>query len=555
MPPEASDIVFLCPVPISQKSMFLPLSKASKKRNPLQVTSSQHYLVAFGTSILGGVLLGGYGLFYMVQKRDRSDDIKPIVPVELTTKRIAVVGGSAAGSAAAAVLTRTLPDATVTVYEPNKESTVFTHWPLAQAGHRSYDLATGAPKILTCPTSWTVTRDAKLVRDGVRTITPASNTLTLESGETHHYDALVLACGSIPNVSGCGVEGLTEDTVDRHRVCLSPGITRDTLASIYSGDILCVKLSSSSGSPAGKPFNMKTFASHFHSAAAQYERQCDSTFPASVNMIWMFTDYFRRGRFQVKAFTDDDSPCSGLNFGDASAPNTLYGSSILDLWSSRNRMHYYPSQRLVGINAVDSLAIFEEVPKGTAEATKRRTSVPFKMMYLDVPRKAPELITRSGLSGFANSKANDSAGFAAVDPYTLQHVRHPNVFAVGDCAALPTVKSYAAAFSQAHVLAHNVSEVLGGTNRLARYDGFSSAALPMTPFRYMIPEVGYGEAGQLIRRNSLPWDDSAWGDLRGFVNAVPHQFYIYELMHWFVFMRGHWNPSSWFTLPDFDGPQ
>lgn len=38
----------------------------------------------------------------------------------------------------------------------------------------------------------------------------------------------------------------------------------------------------------------------------------------------------------------------------------------------------------------------------------------------------------------------DAAGFVDVNKETLQHVRYPNVFALGDCTNLPTAKTAAA---------------------------------------------------------------------------------------------------------------
>lgn len=39
----------------------------------------------------------------------------------------------------------------------------------------------------------------------------------------------------------------------------------------------------------------------------------------------------------------------------------------------------------------------------------------------------------------------DSAGFVDVNKNTLQHVKYPNVFAIGDCTNAPTSKTAAAA--------------------------------------------------------------------------------------------------------------
>lgn len=50
--------------------------------------------------------------------------------------------------------------------------------------------------------------------------------------------------------------------------------------------------------------------------------------------------------------------------------------------------------------------------------------------------------------------------FVDVDPQTLQHRRYNNIFAIGDVAGLPTLKSYASAQAQVPVVAHNVYQVL-----------------------------------------------------------------------------------------------
>ena len=44
----------------------------------------------------------------------------------------------------------------------------------------------------------------------------------------------------------------------------------------------------------------------------------------------------------------------------------------------------------------------------------------------------------------ANKKLTNEAGYVEVDKSTLQHVRFPNIFGIGDCTSLPTSKTAAA---------------------------------------------------------------------------------------------------------------
>ena len=48
-----------------------------------------------------------------------------------------------------------------------------------------------------------------------------------------------------------------------------------------------------------------------------------------------------------------------------------------------------------------------------------------------------------------NSKLADPAGFVDVNKVTTQHVKYPNVFALGDCSNIPTSKT-AAAIGRSH---------------------------------------------------------------------------------------------------------
>jgi sulfide:quinone oxidoreductase len=43
-----------------------------------------------------------------------------------------------------------------------------------------------------------------------------------------------------------------------------------------------------------------------------------------------------------------------------------------------------------------------------------------------------------------NKELSDSTGFLSVDKGTLQHIKYPNIFGIGDCTTLPTSKTGAA---------------------------------------------------------------------------------------------------------------
>lgn len=58
------------------------------------------------------------------------------------------------------------------------------------------------------------------------------------------------------------------------------------------------------------------------------------------------------------------------------------------------------------------------------------------MLHVTPPMGPPDVLL--------NSPVSDVAGWVDVNKETLQHVKYPNVFGIGDCTNLPTSKTAAA---------------------------------------------------------------------------------------------------------------
>ena len=106
-------------------------------------------------------------------------------------------------------------------------------------------------------------------------------------------------------------------------------------------------------------------------------------------------------------------------------------------------------------------------PEGTDELT-------YDALYLAPPHRAPDWVAASDLS------TPEADGFAAVDPHTLQHTRHPRVWGLGDVATVDTLPSGGALRKQVPLVAHNIAAQRAG-RALRRYDGYSVA--PVTTNR------------------------------------------------------------------------
>jgi FlaA1/EpsC-like NDP-sugar epimerase len=89
-----------------------------------------------------------------------------------TGKKIVIIGGGAAGSMAAAGIAQLDSDVNITVIDKKRLQMFTPMFPLAAAGHRSYDLRVKGPSSLFASTCWTVTREANLVLAEVIKIDP-----------------------------------------------------------------------------------------------------------------------------------------------------------------------------------------------------------------------------------------------------------------------------------------------------------------------------------------------------------------------------------------------
>jgi sulfide:quinone oxidoreductase len=109
------------------------------------------------------------------------------------------------------------------------------------------------------------------------------------------------------------------------------------------------------------------------------------------------------------------------------------------------------------------------------------------MLHVVPPQVAPQFLADSPLAG--------ETGFVDVDQNTLQHVRYPNVFGLGDAGSMPNAKTAAAARKQAPVVAVNALQQLDGKGPKAGYDGYGSCPLTVERGKIVLAEFGYG--GQL----------------------------------------------------------
>ncbi|RMF49505.1 MAG: NAD(P)/FAD-dependent oxidoreductase, partial [Bacteroidetes bacterium] len=155
---------------------------------------------------------------------------------------------------------------------------------------------------------------------------------------------------------------------------------------------------------------------------------------------------------------------------------------------------------LIAVDGEKKIATFED--RNTDPPKK--VEVPFEMLHVVPPQSAPDFINRSPLA-----VPNNPLGWVDVNPYTLQHVRYPNIFSLGDAANLPTSKTGAAIRKQVKVLAENLlyalrNKTLDLKDKAHRYNGYSACPIITGYGKLILAEFDY----DLVPQETFPFDQS-----------------------------------------------
>ncbi len=364
-------------------------------------------------------------------------------------RRIVVVGAGTGGLATLSAL-RQLPERhnfDITVIEPSDYHYYQPQWTMVGAG--------------LFPREVTRRRTVDLIPEGVNWVNqavaeflPGENQLTTADGTRIDYDYLVVAAGL---------------TLDWHKIEGLPGnLGKYGLCSNYSYD---------------------SVASTWENIRNLREGTAMFTFPpppikcagAPQKIMYLAEDHFRRsgtrGQIKVAYRCAADGIFAVKKY--AEALNAICGARDIDTqfgW------------KLVAVDAPARSATFEHTKTG------ERRSEQYGMLHVTPPMSAPAAVAKSPLA--------NAAGFVDVDKGTLQHVRYPNVFSLGDASSLPTSKTAAAIRAQLPVLIMNLVAVMHGRAPIHTYDGYTSCPLVTGYGRLILTEFDY----DLNPKETFPFD-------------------------------------------------
>ena len=414
--------------------------------------------------------------------------------------QVVIIGGGTAGITVAAQLKRKDPKLSMAIIEPSEKHYYQPAWTLVGAG--TYDFKETERKEEDY-----IPKGVDWIKDFATAIDPDKNAVdTKESGKIH-YDYLVVAPGLVmlPEL----LPGLPE-AMEKGIACSNytdPEYTWEMLQKFKGGNAV---------------FTQPTTPI-----------KCGG---APQKIMYLAEEYFRKSGVRDKTNVIFATPGTVI-FGVPDFAKTL-NKIILDrdiifkpfyapvrIDPDKKEIYFrYSKPGENGCVITEGNKIGEEIV-GDSEI-----KIAFDFLHLAPPQGAPKFIQDSIIS----IQEGANKGWVDVDIHTLQHKRFPNIFSLGDVAALPTAKTGAAIRKQAPVLVENLLKLIHSNHiGSASYNGYSSCPLVTGYSKMVLAEFKYDNV-----RDSDPL-------ISKFVDTTKEQYSMWLLkkyglpfMYWNLMLKG-----------------
>lgn len=412
--------------------------------------------------------------------------------------QILIIGGGTAGIMTAAQLLKANPKLDIGLIEPADTHYYQPAWTLVGANAYDFDKTARPMKDL-------IPKGVNWIKDYAEKLDPENNAVVTRDGSVYTYDYLVVAPGLVmaPEL----IEGLSE-ALGKGNVCsnyTNANHTWKVLKNFKGGNAI---------------FTQPTTPI-----------KCGG---APQKTAYLSADYFRKNGLADKTNVVFATPGTVI-FGVPVIAKTLM--EVIH----RYGIHFKPFYAPVKIDAANQLVTFRSVHpeenmcivnEGNVlnEEMKGDSSIvmPYDMLHLAPPQKAPDFVKNSTLS-------ND-AGWLSVNIETLQHTEYPNVFGLGDAAGLPTAKTGAAIRKQAPIVVANLLEMIKNEKITGlKYNGYSSCPLVTGYGKMVLAEFDY-------KQNFLP--DPQLKKMLVFDSSKEHwrlwmlKKYMLPYLYWNKMMKG-----------------
>lgn len=390
--------------------------------------------------------------------------------------KILIIGGGLAGMSTAALFTNSLDNPDITVLEPGASATSY------QPGQTLVGAGIWDASAVEYKTDDFVPSSVTLIKEKAVEFDPENNTVKTSGGKTLKYDYMVIAAGlklDFARIQGLGIDQTITSRGDDSAVRKVVG--KNGITSIYFGngatDTWTEMQKFIADAKSGK--KVKGIFTHPNTPI-----KCGG----APKKIMYLTDARLR-----EAGARDNAELTFYPNGSKMFGVKEYHDAIVNQFEARDMKWNY-RHNLTGVDPVKKVATFNRhwKEKGPWDEDLEEYSIvmkaetiekEFDFLHITPPMKAAEEI--------ANSPVGSSKGWVPVKKETLQHVKYPNVYALGDIAAVPMGKTGGTARKQYKVVADNIISMMNGKEPTAQFDGYTVCPLITSIGTVMLAEFNW----------------------------------------------------------------
>lgn len=390
--------------------------------------------------------------------------------------QVLIVGGGSAGLTVGAMLRNKPNPPEVTIIDPSEKHYYQPIWTLVGAGVFPKEVSERSEADYIPP-------GANWIKDGVKSFDPDNNSVTLNSGESHSYDVLVVTAGI--QINWDAIPGLKE-SVGKAGTGVVSNYSYDTVEGTFE-NIKALKKGTAIFTHPSTPI------------------KCGG---APIKISFLASDYWRKhgvGNTIKKKFIKGGGGIFAVPKYAASLTKVANRYNIECVWSTD----------LKELNPDKKEAVFKHL--GTGKETIEK----YDMIHVTPPMSVPDFIKNSPLAS--------ASGWVEVNKETTQHTRYPNVFSLGDCSNLPTSKTGAAIRKQAPTTTENIMAFIGGNTLPKQYDGYTSCPLVTGYGSLILAEFDY---------NKQPMESFPFNQAEERYSMYALKAYGLPKMYWHGMLRG-----------------
>lgn len=406
-----------------------------------------------------------------------------------SSARILIVGGGSAAIAILSRLSKIFHNPNITIIAPNEKH-------IYQPGQVYVAAGVYETEEIIKDNGDYIPKNVIWIKDKVKSYAPEMNSITTQDGQTVEYDYLIVATGLEYHYEW--IKGLNKEDIGTKNI-----------ASVYLND-------TDKGTAKGGSLTWEWFKAIKEEAKTR-EPKVLYTMPntpikcgaVAQKMAYLSADYLAKHSLKAELiYTPNAGRLFGLKEIDVKlhlaqkeypSLQTRFRHNLIEIDTKKKIATYQHKYEIKSDWDED----FEEW--GNIEKKTETAKIDYDFIHIVPPMSATQDIRESNLA----IKDGHYKGWLDVDMETLQHLKYPNVFGIGDICGTPLGKTVPTVAAQALIVEQNLLSVINNKQAGQKFTGYSVCPIKVAYGKVVLAEFDYEGLVENTKMSKLS-SESLW---------------------------------------------